>query len=149
MLFTRTNTTITSRITNNTHSMKTTRAIVIDDDQDTLDIFCEFLKLKKVEVVGKAKNGLQALRLYKETKPDIVLMDVMMPDYNGFFGLEKIKEFDSNSKIVMVTADLTEKTAQRLNELGADEILYKPYEIDQVMKTINKLLESKEEPIIA
>ena len=129
--------------------MKTTRAIVIDDDQDTLDIFCEFLKLKKVEVVGKAKNGLQALRLYKETKPDIVLMDVMMPDYNGFFGLEKIKEFDSDSNIVMVTADLTEKTAQRLNELGADEILYKPYEIDQVMKTINKLLKSKEEPIIA
>lgn len=149
MLFTGTNTTITYRITNNTHSMKTTRAIVIDDDQDTLDIFCEFLKLKKVDVVGKAKNGLQALKLYKETKPDIVLMDVMMPDYNGFFGLEKIKEFDSNSKIVMVTADLTENTAQRLHELGADEILYKPYEIDQVMKTINQLLESKEEPIVA
>ncbi len=129
--------------------MKTTRAIVIDDDQDTLDIFCEFLKLKKVDVVGKAKNGLQALKLYKQSKPDIVLMDVMMPDYNGFFGLEKIKEFDSNSKIVMVTADLTENTAQRLHELGADEILYKPYEIDQVMKTINKLLESKEEPIVA
>ena len=149
MLFTRTNTTITSRVTYSTHSMMTTSVIVIDDDQDTLDIFCEFLKLKKVEVVGKAKNGLQALNLYKNTKPDIVLMDVMMPDYNGFFGLEKIKEFDSNSKVVMVTADLTENTAQRLNELGADEILYKPYEIDQVMKTINKLLESKEESIIA
>lgn len=149
MLFTGTNTTITYRITNNTHSMKTTRAIVIDDDQDTLDIFCEFLKLKKVDVVGKAKNGLQALKIYKQSKPDIVLMDVMMPDYNGFFGLEKIKEFDSNSKIVMVTADLTENTAQRLHELGADEILYKPYEIDQVMKTINQLLESKEEPIVA
>ncbi|MDX1533978.1 MAG: response regulator, partial [Nitrosopumilaceae archaeon] len=120
--------------------MKTTRAIVIDDDKDTLEIFCEFLKLKKVEVVGKARNGLEALNIYKATKPDIVLMDVMMPDYNGFFGLEKIKKFDKESKVVMVTADLTESTAQKLNDLGADEILYKPYEIEQVMKTINKLL---------
>ena len=128
--------------------MKTTRAIVIDDDKDTLEIFCEFLKLKKVEVVGKARNGLEALNIYKKTKPDIVLMDVMMPDYNGFFGLEKIKEFDKESKVVMVTADLTESTAQKLNDLGADEILYKPYEIEQVMKTINKLL-TEQTPLIA
>lgn len=128
--------------------MKTTRAIVIDDDKDTLEIFCEFLKLKKVEVVGKARNGLEALNIYKATKPDIVLMDVMMPDYNGFFGLEKIKKFDKESKVVMVTADLTESTAQKLNDLGADEILYKPYEIEQVMKTINKLL-AEQTPLIA
>ena len=128
--------------------MKTTRAIVIDDDKDTLEIFCEFLKLKKVEVVGKARNGLEALKIYKKTKPDIVLMDVMMPDYNGFFGLEKIKKFDKESKVVMVTADLTESTAQKLNDLGADEILYKPYEIEQVMKTINKLL-AEQTPLIA
>ena len=128
--------------------MKTTRAIVIDDDKDTLEIFCEFLKLKKVEVVGKARNGLEALKIYKKTKPDIVLMDVMMPDYNGFFGLEKIKKFDKESKGVMVTAHLTESTAQKLNDLGADEILYKPYEIEQVMKTINKLL-AEQTPLIA
>ena len=129
--------------------MKTTRAIVIDDDQDTLDIFCEFLKLKDVEVVGMAKNGLKGFSAYKENKPDIVLMDVMMPDYDGFFGLKKIKEFDSNSKVIMVTADLTEETAQKLNDLGADEILYKPYEIDQVIRTINKIIDSKPAPLIA
>lgn len=129
--------------------MKTTSVIVIDDDQDTLDIFCEFLKLKNVQILGKAKNGLQALNLYKETKPDVVLMDVMMPDYNGFFGLEKIKEFDKNSKIIMVTADLTENTSRRLQDLGANEILYKPYEIDQVMKTIKKLITFQEPQLIA
>ena len=129
--------------------MKTTNAIVIDDDQDTLDIFCEFLKLKDVEVIGKARNGLKALTTYKETKPDIVLMDVMMPEHDGFFGLKKIKEFDPNSKVIMVTADLTEKTAQKLKEFGADEILYKPYEIDQVMKTINRLVTSEQTPLIA
>lgn len=129
--------------------MKTTSVIVIDDDQDTLDIFCEFLKLKNVQILGKAKNGFQALNLYKETKPDVVLMDVMMPDYNGFFGLEKIKEFDKNSKIIMVTADLTENTSRRLQDLGANEILYKPYDIDQVMKTIKKLITSQEPQLIA
>jgi len=129
--------------------MRTTRVIVIDDDQDTLDIFCEFLKLKDVEVVGKARNGLKALSTYKETKPDVVLMDVMMPEYDGFFGLKKIKAYDPNSKVIMVTADLTEKTAQKLKELGANEILYKPYEIDQVMKTINRLTSSEQTPLIA
>ena len=49
----------------------------------------------------------------------------------------------------MVTADLTEETAQKLNDLGANDILYKPYEIDQVIRTINKLLASKEAPLIA
>ena len=128
--------------------MKTTRAIVIDDDKDTLDIFCEFLRLKNIDVVGTAKNGLEAFLVYKETKPDIVLMDVMMPDYNGFFGLKKIKEFDENSKIIMVTADLSENTTQRLNELGANKILYKPYEIEDVIKNINKLV-SLELPLIS
>ena len=145
----RTNTTITSNLTNKITSMKTTRAIVIDDDQDTLDIFCEFLKLKDVDVVGMARNGLKGFTAYKENKPDIVLMDVMMPDYDGFFGLKKIKEFDPNSKVIMVTADLTEETAQKLNDLGANEILYKPYEIDQVIRTINKIVDSKQAPLIA
>ena len=149
MLFTGTNTTITSQSNNIIFSMKTTRAIVIDDDQDTLDIFCEFLKLRDVDVVGRARNGLKALTTYKETKPDVVLMDVMMPEYDGFFGLKKIKNFDPNSKVIMVTADLTEETAQKLKELGASEILYKPYEIDQVMKTINKLITSEQTPLIA
>ena len=129
--------------------MKATRVIVIDDDQDTLDIFCEFLKLKDVEVIGKARNGLKALSTYKETKPDVVLMDVMMPEYDGFFGLKKIKAFDPSSKVIMVTADLTEETAHKLKELGANEILYKPYEIDQVMKTISRLTASEQPPLIA
>lgn len=149
MLFIGTNTTITFHLTKSIFSMKTTRAIVIDDDQDTLEIFCEFLKLKDIEVVGMAKNGLKGLTSYKENNPDIVLMDVMMPDYDGFFGLKKIKDFDPNSKVIMVTADLTEETAQKLNDLGANDILYKPYEIDQVIRTINKLLASKEAPLVA
>ena len=124
--------------------MKTPRAIVIDDDEDTIEIFCEYLKLKNINVVGKGKDGLEAFKVYKETKPDIVLMDVMMPNYDGIFGLQKIKELDQESNVIMVTADQTKVTAEKLNALGADEILYKPYEINQVIKTINKLLSEKE-----
>ena len=129
--------------------MKNPSLIVVDDDADTLDLFCDFLDMKDLDVIGKGRNGMEAFEMYKKLKPDIVLLDVMMPDFDGMFGLSKIKEFDDASKVIMVTADLTEKTAKKLNELKADDILYKPYEIEHVVKTIHEVLSRKQTPMIS
>ncbi|RDJ32551.1 MAG: response regulator [Crenarchaeota archaeon] len=120
-----------------------TRVIVVDDNIDTLDIFCEYLELKDCQVVGKGYNGLDAVKLYEEHHPDIALLDVMMPDYDGMYALEKIKELDPNAKVIMVTADLTDKTAKRCNELGASEIIYKPYEIEDVVEVVQNVMSGK------
>ena len=120
-----------------------TRVIVVDDNIDTLDIFCEYLELKDCQVVGKGYNGLDAVKLYEEHHPDIALLDVMMPDYDGMYALEKIKEIDSNAKVIMVTADLTDKTARRCSELGASEIIYKPYEIEDVVEVVQNVMSGK------
>ena len=116
-----------------------TKVIVIDDDKDTVEVFCEYLGIKSVDVVGRGFNGKDAVDLYKEKHPDVVLLDVMMPEYDGFYGLRNIRQVDPNSKVIMVTADLTSDTEKKLQELQASAILYKPYEIDSVVETIEKV----------
>ena len=116
-----------------------TRVIVVDDDRDTVEVFTEYLAMKGIDVVAKGYNGKEAVELYKEHKPDITLLDVMMPEHDGFYGLVNIRNINPNAKIIMVTADLTSDTEKKLHEFQASAILYKPYEIDNVVETIDKV----------
>ena len=124
-----------------------TSVIVVDDDRDTVEVFCEYLNIKNIQVLGRGYDGKAAVDLYQEHKPDIVLLDVMMPDYDGFYGLEQIRKHDPNAKIIMVTADLTSDTEKKLVELKASAMIYKPYEIDSVIETIEKV--SKENVVLS
>ena len=117
--------------------------LVIDDDTDTRDVFGTMLEMHDFDVVGKGKDGKEAFEMYEKLRPDVVLLDIMMPNYDGFYAMEKIKKIDPDAKIVVVTGDLTEKTAKRLQELGAIEMLYKPYEIDDVAKVVNAAAQGK------
>ncbi|KAF6242406.1 response regulator [Nitrosopumilus sp. b1] len=112
--------------------------LIVDDDLDTVEIFKEFLEIKGFNVIGTGKNGKEAVEKYQELKPSVVLLDVMMPEYDGFYGLQGIRKVDPNANVIMVTADKTTITEERLRELNASDILYKPYEIDDVISAINK-----------
>ncbi len=113
--------------------------IVIDDDVDTVEVFCEYLEIKDITVVGRGHNGKKAIDLYAKLNPDIVLLDVMMPEYDGFYGLAHIKKINPDAKVIMVTADLTYDTEKKLKDLNASAVIYKPYEIDSVIETIHKV----------
>lgn len=115
------------------------KVIVVDDDVDTVEVFCEYLEIKDITVVGRGYNGKTAVELYEKYRPDIALLDVMMPEYDGFFGLENIKNINPDAKIIMVTADLTFDTEKKLKDLNASAVIYKPYEIDSVIDTIHKV----------
>lgn len=69
-----------------------TKVLIVDDENDNLEVLGEFLGLKGLDVVGKAHNGHEAHELYKELKPDVVLSDVLMPEFDGYYGLQKIRE---------------------------------------------------------
>lgn len=112
---------------------------MIDDDVDTVEVFCEYLEIKDITVVGRGHNGKKAIELYEKLNPDIVLLDVMMPEYDGFYGLEHIKKINPDAKVIMVTADLTYDTEKKLKEFNASAVIYKPYEIDSVIETIHKV----------
>lgn len=115
------------------------KVIVVDDDVDTVEVFCEYLEIKDITVLGRGYNGKTAVELYEKYRPDIALLDVMMPEYDGFFGLENIKSINPDAKVIMVTADLTFDTEKKLKDLNASAVIYKPYEIDSVVDTIHKV----------
>jgi len=115
------------------------KVIVVDDDVDTVEVFCEYLEIKNITVLGRGYNGKTAVELYEKHKPDIALLDVMMPEYDGFYALENIKKTNPDAKLIMVTADLTFDTEKKLKELSASAVIYKPYEIDSVIETIHNV----------
>lgn len=120
-----------------------TTAIIIDDDKSIVDLFTEFLELEGYSVLGKAHNGKDAAELYQKYKPDVVLLDVMMPEYDGIYGLQKIREIDPKAPVIMVTADMRAETADKLEHLNASAIIFKPFEITQLLSTITKVIDTK------
>ena len=117
-----------------------TDVLVVDDENDNVEVLCEYLWLKGLNVVGRAHNGREAHELYEELRPDVVLSDVLMPDFDGYYGLQKILEFDPHAKVIMVTASATSDTEQnKLKSMGASAVIQKPYEIEDIIKTIDEL----------
>ena len=118
-------------------------AIVIDDDQYNVDLFCEFLEIIQVKPVGQGNNGLQAVELYEKYKPNIVFLDLLMPEYDGFFALENIREINPNAFVVVITAVVEKKSRQRLESLGPNHIIQKPFEPEQISEIITKFRDLK------
>lgn len=117
-----------------------TSVIVIDDEPDAVESFIEYLELKKITVLGEGHNGKDAVDLYQKLKPDIVFLDLLMPDYDGIYGLKKIKQLNPDANIIMITSSLTYETENELKELKASAIIYKPFDMDEVIATVNKLV---------
>ena len=115
-------------------------SIIVDDDFDTVEVFSEYLELNDIHVVGKGYNGKEAVDLYQKLKPDVVFLDVLMPKYDGFYALKKIRQLDHDAKIIMVTASLTSQTSDQLKDLNASAIIYKPYDINNIIETVHRVL---------
>ena len=115
------------------------RALVVDDDDDTVEVLSEFLEMKGVTVVGKAYNGKEAVELYQELSPDVVMLDIMMPSYDGFYAIDELRKADPDVKIITITADLSTKTKRKLKELQVSPVLFKPYDVNTVMDIIHSI----------
>ncbi|MFZ0184879.1 MAG: response regulator [Nitrosotalea sp.] len=115
-------------------------AIVIDDDADTVAFLCELLKMKGINVIGKGYDGMEAVKLFMKLRPTIVFLDVTMKDHDGFFSLEKIRKIEPDAIVILITGDLSEDTQKRLIELDASSIIYKPYDINEVIRQTNGLI---------
>lgn len=109
--------------------------IVIDDDEDTVRLFSEFLEENDINVIGNGFDGVTAVKLFKETKPDVVLIDLNMPNGSGFYAIKKIKEIDPKSKIIAVTADGSYATEEKLDKMNIP-LIQKPFKMDQVVSII-------------
>src|SRR3989344_7671400 len=110
--------------------------ILIDDDKNIVKVFSELLELMGLEVLARGYNGNDAVSLYMKHQPEIIFTDIMIPHKDGFYGIEKIKEFDPEAKIVAVTADISSDTEQRLNKLNITAIIYKPFSYNEIKQVL-------------
>ena len=117
--------------------------IVIDDDKDVQEVFCEFLEIKQIKILAKGFNGKEGVELYQKFKPDVVLMDLVMPEFDGFYGIENIRKQDPNSKIIIFSASLTPQYVEKLKKMRVSAICIKPYDMDVIIDVINKVTSNK------
>jgi len=116
------------------------RALIVDDAAFMRMSIRTVLVEGGFEVVGEATNGLEGVMKYKELKPDIVTMDITMPEMSGIDALQAIMEFDPKAKVVMVTAMGQESLVRAAVVAGAKSFIVKPFKGEYVINTLNKVL---------
>lgn len=114
------------------------KVLIVDDDPMVREVL-EIMLSGYYEVIP-ASNGKEAVRLYRELKPDIVLMDILMPEMDGITATKAIKEIDRNAKILAITAYASSKGKEML-EVGALDVIEKPIRKIQLIAKIEEYLE--------
>lgn len=118
--------------------MSMVSCIVIDDHQEIVDLFCDLLDAINVSVLATGNNGEDAVTLYEKYKPDIVFTDLQMPDYDGFYAIENIKEKNPTAKIIVVTGDSNAKNSVLLNALGIP-VINKPFDMHTIKQSMTDI----------
>jgi two-component system, chemotaxis family, chemotaxis protein CheY len=114
--------------------------ILIVDDAEFLRVrISKILTGEGFEVI-EADNGSNALEKYKEMHPDLVLMDVTMPEMDGLTALKAIREIDSHARVIMLTALGQESVVLDAIKSGAKDFIVKPFEQERVIGAIKKIL---------
>ena len=91
-------------------------------------------------VVGEAENGAKAVEKYNETKPDLVLMDITMPEMDGIQALKKIKEGDPDATVIMCSAMGQQAMVIESIQSGAKDFIVKPFQADRVLEAVKKVV---------
>lgn len=124
-------------------------AAIIDDDKDTVIVFAEYLKLLGVKVVAVGYDGKQAAEIYKKYTPDILFLDILMPEYDGIYGLREIRAMNPYANVVIITADINKDTEDRLESLHPTEIIFKPFDMDKLKRMLEEITKPKSNGFMA
>ncbi len=114
------------------------KILIVDD--------AEFLRVRISKMLGggneiiEADNGARAVERYKDAHPDLVLMDITMPEMDGLTALKEIRAFDPKARVIMLTALGQESVVLEAVKSGARDFIVKPFERERVLNAINKIL---------
>jgi len=101
-----------------------TSVIIVDDEEDIVNSLSMLLESHEIDVIGKGYDGLEGVRLFDKLHPDVVLLDIAMPQYDWLYTLRKIREKYSVTPIIIITGDLSENHKKQIKFLKPIEILY-------------------------
>ncbi|UOE93261.1 MULTISPECIES: response regulator [Bacillaceae] len=114
--------------------------LIVDDAAFMRMMIKDILSKNDFEIAGEAANGAEAIEKYKELKPDLVTMDITMPEKDGIQALKEIKEIDGNAKIIMCSAMGQQSMVIDAIQSGAKDFVVKPFQADRVIEAIKKVL---------
>ncbi len=114
--------------------------LVVDDAAFMRMSIRKILEDNGHSVAGEASNGVEAIEKYIVLKPDIVLLDISMPEMNGLEALRRIKEIDKDSKIIICSAMGQQQLLAKAVEYGVNDFIVKPFEPSRLMAAIEKVL---------
>ncbi|MCQ5455352.1 response regulator [Bacillus paralicheniformis] len=117
-----------------------TRVLIVDDAKFMRDKIREILETEDLQVAGEAGNGEEAILLYQELQPDLVIMDITMPVKNGIEALKDMIQLNPKVKVIMCTAMRQKRIVVEAIEAGAKDFIVKPFEETKVVEAIRHVL---------
>ncbi|SHH99346.1 response regulator [Sporanaerobacter acetigenes] len=114
--------------------------LIVDDASFMRMMIKDILTKNGFDVVGEAENGARAIEKYKELNPDLVIMDITMPEVDGIQAVKEIKKIDSSAKIVMCSAMGQQAMVIEAIQAGAKDFIVKPFQADRVIEAVRKVL---------
>lgn len=115
------------------------RVLIVDDAIFMRMKLKDILEKNGYEVIGEAQNGVEAVEKYKAEKPDLITMDITMPDMDGVTALKEIKKIDPKAKVIMCSAMGQQSMVMDAIQAGALDFIVKPFDTDRVIKSLNKV----------
>lgn len=120
-----------------------TKVLIVDDAVFMRDMIKDIFSGGDFEIVGEAVHGVEAVDKYKELKPDLVTMDIVMPFKSGIEATKEILAFDEKATIIMCSALGQESLVMEAIEAGAADFIVKPFKADDVLAVVNKVTSGK------
>ncbi|CAG7623634.1 response regulator [Paenibacillus allorhizosphaerae] len=116
------------------------RILIVDDAAFMRMMIRDILTKNGYEVCGEANDGAQAIEKFKELRPDLITMDITMPEMDGIHALKEIKKIDANAKVIMCSAMGQQAMVIDAIQAGAKDFIVKPFQADRVIEAIKKTL---------
>jgi len=116
------------------------RILIVDDAAFMRMMIKNIVTKNGYEVIGEAENGRVAVDLYKQHKPDLVTMDITMPEMNGIEGVKAIRSIDPNANIIMCSAMGQQAMVMEAIQAGAKDFIVKPFQQDRILQAIERVL---------
>ena len=118
----------------------TNRVMIVDDSKMIIKLIQGFLETYNIEIVGTASDGKTAVNLFKQTDPDIVTLDITMPEMDGLTVLEEILKINASAKVVVISALTDNATALKALRIGAKDFIPKPFKEENLKVVLDRLI---------
>lgn len=120
--------------------MPTGNVVIVDDSKIMRYLLRGLLEKRGYQVIGEAADGVAALEICRRERPQVLLLDIMMPKLNGLAALREIKAELPHTVVIMITSEATTERIREAVANGADGFITKPYNADKITETISALL---------